>query len=584
MKTPQLQELARSLAALKKTRSEKGPQNDEELHAWIKSNLKMDIPRVAVCEDHQSPFQFLSDIYFERVTSAIAMANRGGSKTMLSAVIHLLNSIYKPGCESLSVGAIEAQSQRAYDNLVKILKVHGQVDVAIDHPLVTTQIKRQTDFKNGSKVEIVPGTIAAVNGPHPQKVHGDEIELMDPSVFQESRNMSQSKFVTDSEGNEIEIKAQDWLTSTRKRAHGPMQQIIDEVREAERNGFDPPFKLYTWCVFETARNVPNCQVSNPDLPEDQRCKCDKIVKGEWEDGSPRTFKSVCQGRLANSRGFLSLGDIHKKFQEASRDTWEAQQECSKPEVGGSVFKQFNRERFGVKWYDPDPAFGDIYMGVDFGGTNPHAVNWYQVLRVDVDVWGTQQSRSDRPQRRLTAGTRVCFDEIYMAEIGNIALAELVIAKENAWRKIHPHFQVKRRFADVAAKAARLDWATKQPVSLPTQWYVTRDIKEHIKTCNAVLDERKFAVDLTRCPMFVKEAEDYHYPPKKPEMEYDPEIPVDDFNHCMSNFRYVMENLKWMEVRNMGGRISSPKTSMAGARRITNATKSSAPRYMPRTNV
>src|ERR1041385_5957066 len=105
--TNQLRNLARSLQALSKTRAQKGPQTDDELHQWIKDNLKMDIPRVAVCEGQKAPFDFLSDIYFERVTSAIAMANRGGSKTMLSAVIHLLNSIYKPGCESLSVGAIE---------------------------------------------------------------------------------------------------------------------------------------------------------------------------------------------------------------------------------------------------------------------------------------------------------------------------------------------------------------------------------------------------------------------------------------------------------------------------------------------
>lgn len=582
MKTADLQDLAKSLQALDKTASDEGPKTDDELHAWIKTNLKYDIPRVSVCDDHTSPFQFIADIYFERVTAAIAMANRGGSKTMSSAIIHLLNSLFKPGCESMTVGAIEAQSLRAYENLANILKIHGKVQQVDDHPMVANHIKRRTDMTNGSWIEIVPGTVAAVNGPHPSKVHRDEIELMDPSVFQEASNMSMSKW-TEVNGVEIEIKAQDWLTSTRKRAHGPMQAILDEISEAQRLGLRPAYKLYVWCVFETAREVKNCQVARPELEEADHCECHKIVKGVWEDDSPRTFKTVCNGRLARSRGFLSLTDIHKKFQEVDRDTWEAQQECSKPEVGGSVFKQFNQERYGIKWFEPNPENGKIIMGVDFGGTNPHAVNWYQVLNHDMDCYGMNQQKDEKPNKRLVAGTRVCFDEIYIAEVGNAKLAQLVLDREREWRKKYPDFSPFRRFADVAAKAARLDWAALSPRPMPTQFYVTRDIKEHLKTCNQVLDEKIFAVDLTRCRMWVDEAEAYHYPAKKPEMEYDPEVPVDDFNHCMSNFRYVMENLKWMEDHGMmAPRTAVPKSAggYAKAWKGSSPIKSGATRYLP----
>jgi hypothetical protein len=37
---------------------ETGPQNDDELHEWLKFELGIDVPRVAVCEDHRRPSTF----------------------------------------------------------------------------------------------------------------------------------------------------------------------------------------------------------------------------------------------------------------------------------------------------------------------------------------------------------------------------------------------------------------------------------------------------------------------------------------------------------------------------------------------
>ena len=574
--------LAKNLKLLIDKNKTLGPQTDDQLHKWIKDNLGLNIPRVAVCDDHQSPFQFVADIYFERVDSAIAVASRDGGKTMASALIHLLNSLFKPGCESITVGAIWAQSNRAYENLKKLLKYHGKVPSIDKHPLLLKTTQERTEFINGSTVEILPGTIAAVNGPHGPKLHRDEVELMAPDVFKEANNISSStKFVEiDENGKETtrEIKAQDWITSTRKWAHGPMQDLINEIEETERNGFKPAYKKYTWCVFECAENVPNCQVAFPDLPQEEKCECQNVVKGQWDDETPRRFSEVCRGKLSRSDGFTSLSDIHKKFLENDRDTWEAQKECSKPEVGGLIFPMFTKQRYGIKYYEPDPIYGDIYMSVDYGGTNPHAVNWYQVLDHDLDVHGHDQSGKEEPIKRLKAGTVVCFDEIYKAEIGNSELADLVIIKEEGWKRKYPKFKVKKRFADVAAKAARLDWSKHKPTRLPTVFYVTRDVKEHIKTCKDYLNDDLFAVDTRLCPMFCNESESWAWKRKKPGMIDAPEEPVDDFNHCMSNFRYAMENIKIIARRTPTQ--SKPKYGQK-KHIIKNVAKSSAPRYLPR---
>jgi len=573
--------LAKNLKLLIEKNKTLGPQTDDQLHKWIKDNLGLNIPRVAVCDDHQSPFEFVADIYFERVDSAIAVASRDGGKTMASALIHLLNSLFKPGCESITVGGIWAQSDRAYQNLKKLLKYHGKVPSIDKHPSITKTTQQKTEFTNGSTVEILPGTISAVNGPHGPKLHRDEVELMDAEVFKEANNISSStKFVEINEnGQEIvrEIKAQDWITSTRKWAHGPMQQLVEEIEEAERNGFQPAYKKYTWCVFEVAEKVPNCRITNPNLPEKEKCSCHTVVKGTWDDESPRRFSDVCKGKLARSNGFTSLSDIHKKFLENDRDTWEAQKECSKPEVGGLIFPMFTKQRYGIKFYEPDPDNGDIYSSTDYGGTNPHAVHWYQVLNKDIIIYGSDQEGTEEPIKRLTEGTVVCFDEIYKAEIGNNELANMVIKKEEGWKRKYPKFRVKKRFADIAAKAARLDWATHNP-PLKTVFYVTREVKEHIKTCTTFLQDDKFFVDVKKCPMFVLEIESWPWKRRKPGQIDEPEEPVDDFNHAMSDFRYAMENIKYINRHS-----KTQTTPKYGAKKhiIKSVVKSSAPRYLPR---
>lgn len=580
LETEKLQSLILNLQQVKKQTVDVGPQTDDELWVWIKEKLGIEIPRKSVCDGHENPFKFICDVYFERVQNLVVMANREGMKTLGSAIIHLLNSLFKPGCESVSVGAIEAQSLRAYDSLKKLLIKHGDVDVPSNHPMVSNQIQRQTDFRNGSKVEILVGTVSSVNGPHPQKVHADEVELMDPVVFQESRSMSSSKrYFEKGSTEEKVIKAQDWITSTRKRARGQMQALMTEIEDAKKIGAKPPFDTIVWCIYECSRNVDNCQVANPELLETERCECDKIVKSTWDDDSPRRFSEVCKGRLATSEGFLSIGDVHKRFMQCDKDTWEAQHECSQPETGGMVFPMFTRERYGIKWYDPNPENGPIYMGIDWGAGNPHAVSWYQVLLQDTFCFGKDQKGDEEPTKLVKGGARVCFDEIYRAEISPSELADLVIAKEASWTRYHPRFKVERRFADPAGKSARLEWAAHKPIALPTQFFCTRDIKEQIRTCRDILREDLFAVDLIRCPMFVEEAEAYHYPHKKLDIIDDPEKPIDDFNHIMSEFRYTMENLKIIEVGNNKGKLL-PKTSKQ-LHKTANYAKSSAPRYLPR---
>jgi hypothetical protein len=577
LSTEELRKLAIANSTLLKSSQELGPQTDDELWDWIKKNLGLEIPRIAVCEDHDAPFQVLADIYFERLDGALIMANRSGAKTMLSALIHLLNILFKPGVVSFSVGAQEDQSRRVYMHLQNLLKRHGKVDSADNHPLVVRMIQRLTDFKNGSKMEILVGTPTAVNGPHGAKVHTDEAELMDVVTYAESRNISQSQDIEDptAPGGVRHIPSQDWVTSTRKSGGGMMQGLINEIAEAKRNGFEPPYELRSWCVFESSARVDNCQVAYPDLPNAEKCNCDKVVKGKWEDDTHRRFSDVCKGRLARSGGYLTLRDIQKTFKKNDVNTWEAQQECSKPDIGGMVLRSWSRQRQGIKYWVPDPELGDFYMGVDFGSTDPNAVTWWQLLNQDVMWYGYHDDKRDAPKTLLPSGSLVAFSEIYKAEIANTTLAVMIKDKEEKWQEEFPDFKVKFRFADPAAKGGRIELAK---MGLRTAFYCTREVEEHIKTCNSLLDDNKLFVDVLGCPMWCDEADSWHYKKKKPGEIDDPTKPVEDFDHQMAVFRYTAENLKWITRR--GATTTKPGAGRKVYRSRGRQTNAGASKYQP----
>lgn len=519
-----LVQLAKDLVALEHRAGQIGPQTDDELHEFIKQKYKIHIPRNAVTPGHDAPFDFVSDAFFQRETSQFVIANREGSKTFSVAIVHALMARFYPGYEGLTAGAIEIQSKRCYSGLKQLNQIFGSDQIE-------DSLQSETLWKNTSKVEIVTGTYAAMNGPHSNLLHRDEVELFRRDAFDEGDNITKSGILRDGR----QIKAHDILTSTRKKARGLVQEILDKVEEEIKAGQDPSYRVYKWGVAETVKRVPNCRglPENANLPDDQLCPCNKIINGFWDPDkktNPRSLEDVCAGRFGRSDGWRPLvPDIVSKFTKNSRAMWEAQQECMKVASEGLILANFSKETHGIRKYVPDPENGPIFQGVDFGGTNPHAVNWYQLLEKPISVEGYGGE-----WKILHAGSLVCFGEIYITEIGNTALARLVVKKEIEYKLRFPFFTVQERFADVAAKAARLDWRTHEP-PLPTVWRITREIDEHIKLCVEIVDNFEFFVDVDECPMFCEEAEAWQRDPNTGAQ-------IDEFNHCMSEFRYTVANL------------------------------------------
>jgi hypothetical protein len=151
----------RAVASLRRLK-EAGPRNDEQLWYWIWYVLGFHIAWRAVCPEHVAPFQFLADMFFGRVSSAAVHGARGSGKTRDLSILHLLHHHYRDAFQTSHVGAIMRQANLNYGYLKEYFR-----DPHFRRALAQDPLMSETRWKNGSRLEVLPGTVGATSGPHP---------------------------------------------------------------------------------------------------------------------------------------------------------------------------------------------------------------------------------------------------------------------------------------------------------------------------------------------------------------------------------------------------------------------------------
>lgn len=537
------------------------PKTDDELHEAIKRDTGYDIPRVAVCEDHCAPFAPIADGFFNRQNQILIMKSREAGGTLNVSILQYEKCKYVPRHEGVTFGAIEQQARRAYEYVQTFTfeeteDAEGNVTRTVKSEIEGEPMRSKTKWKHGSSLMVIIGTVSGVNSPHPNTVHCDELDIMGRDVWLESRNMSSSSRVAGREP----IPALDVVTSTRKSMHGLMQELIDENDEAIASGYEPPWAVYAYCVFEIAEEVPECRRA----PEEQRrtrlaelnrdpcetCSCHQIIKGEWGENNPRTLESVCQGKFFKSRGWMAHEDVKRKFRNNPQVQWEAQMECRRPMADGLYLPGWSRRRFSTTGWQPRPDLGKIWLGADWGGSAENALIWFQgPLTAPVTING--------PGGQVTVpmGAYVIFDELLIANVGAGKLGDMAVAKEIAWRRQIMGFRVTARFSDPAGKQQRDDWREHNP-PLKTSWYLpNRDFDPTVKVLQDLVADQRYWID-SRAARHMDDIEAWR---QKNGREIH-----DEATHSCSAARYGLNNTEVLE-RRRGHKRSSNAMPVAVAR-------------------
>ena len=479
------------------------PQNDNELHEYIAREYDYEIPRVAVCDGHQSPFAWMADSYFYRITNSILVGPRAGGKTLGVAILdHLFMDHF--GLTLCNVGAIEAQAKKCYTYIERFCLLPQFRENLLKSPMIS-----KTYLKNGGFVEVLPGTVNQVNSPHSARLHIDEVELADPKVLEEAKSIPIRE--TGCDGREYPPATV--YTSSRKLPYGPLETLLTEAQDSGN-------VVYRFCAFEVVEQCP------PERHQDGvGCKvcplhdvCLETVRRP--DGGMDYLPGP--GRAVRARGWLPIDDLIDKFKTLDRAVFDSQWLSKRPVTHGLAFPMFEEDIHVIDW-EWNPAYPTV-GGLDFGYVHPNVALYAQILSNDEVV---------------------LFGEDSQAYRSDVQFAESI--KRTPW-----FHRLRWLVGDSAARSSR---ETLIEFGVPNEPAAKEGTAEEPSSVRAGCDLMRYLFDppgrdrpllyvARSCKTFIKQAKNYHYPsdPSNLDMGVKKEVPVKADDDSIDAGRYLLMRL------------------------------------------
>ena len=363
------------------------PEDDEHLLSWIETVTGQRIPYNPVCEDHQTAGQLICDFFFHRTSDAVAMAARSTGKTAGLSALHTANSFHKENFLTTHFGATENQAHRAYSEYKK----------TIEGPLVKDNLLdvhvKESIWKNGAILEILPGTERQTQGPHSHIATYDELESGSFQPFENAKSVPMEYRI---QGRRY--PGQFLACSTRNSSYGLMQKALDDAEESTYT------KTYIWCVFES---MEPCNGKEGPSCIGQECPLWKWC-GPCECGKSSDLIPEEHGKVVHAEGWRSLSDILALRDRLDDDTWEAQHLCAKPYAKSLIYSNFSKEKNVSHDAKFIPGAGPIYVWYDWGFSEDTYIllvqfrdNKFYVFDEIVDNHQSEQFYVRETMRRIT---------------------------------------------------------------------------------------------------------------------------------------------------------------------------------------
>lgn len=326
------------------------PRDDEELHGLVYALWGVNIPRTRVCDDHVAPFEWFSDCFFRRVPLGVALGSRGLSgKSYAMSALGLTTSVVL-GVDVNLLGGSLAQSMNLHTHMQAAWESDGA-------PRYMIQKLGNTEIKLTNKSRITPLTASqkTVRGPHPAQLCLDEIDEMDPEIYESAlgQPMDQVNHVG------VTIGPQVAVTSTLQYADGNMMRVMNEARERGLG-------VYSWCYHESANPVD---------------------------------------------GWLTQEQILHKKQTVSRERWRVEYELGEPSIGNRAFHTPDVETA----FNGDPADGLVKQSRDYEeyGFETFKLNEDYIIAAD---WARSQ---DMTVITVWKATRLPMELVYYVRMNHL---------------------------------------------------------------------------------------------------------------------------------------------------------------------
>jgi hypothetical protein len=325
-------------------------------------------------EDHVSPFYALSEVLLEHTNYYVIWAGRSGSKTFLYGGLDTwYKSCYKPRYETKILGGSEGQSQLSHEALKVFWAISGLESEFLVRPMMVTR----GEWKNGSQVSILTASQKSVRGPHPQCLKLDEVDEIEPEVFESSLSQPQAKF-----GHKSTLG----MFSTNHNINGLMDEAL---KRAEERGHS----IFRYCVWE----------------------CLEACKDYACSTCPLAF--MCPGEhMKQADGYYSIEDFINKLHTLSFSSIQRDWLCTKVGRGDTVYE--NEYDEAIHLVNVPLAFDKkVVLSLDWGGTDPFSCGVWQPApeSFGTDAW-------------------VRVTELYLPSVGQSATNPrfIKLSKEKPW--------------------------------------------------------------------------------------------------------------------------------------------------------
>ena len=317
------------------------PRNRKELWLALGKLYGFWIAKRAVCPDHRPPMDFLELAFFQIATNILAMAAKGTGKTQDLALLMHASARFKPGVSIAHMGATAEQAKAAY---IYMKAEMAKPEFAAE---VEASLMSETGFKNRSRVQIMPGTVARASGPHPHIAQVDEFDQLDRETW--------GHFSKTPVGSPA-IRPQIILASTRFLKRGLVNTTIAEMGRR--------LMVIPWCVYDAMERCTR-KCSDTEWLENgivKRGQC-PLYERTTPDGEK---VPLCAGKAHKAEGHLTYETVLNSYFTSTQVQWETIQEIKEPGIEGTFFKQLG---FEDRYKSPDHKYmpgRDVYLGNDAG--------------------------------------------------------------------------------------------------------------------------------------------------------------------------------------------------------------------------
>lgn len=501
------------------------PVDRDALARWLHDVLGVSVSGESLVRGHASPLDYIAHSFFEgadslagalatsaggvtgvgsdRVVDVVVWANRGGGKTFLGAVATLLDMIFKPAIEIRILGGSLEQSRRMHEHLRRLL---ARPQIA---PLVKGRMtERRVRLVNGSEVELLAQSQAAVRGTRVQKLRCDEVELFDPDVFEAAQLTTRSRQVTITGGKSLLVRGTVECLSTMHVPHGVMHRLVEECHDGRR-------MLMRWGVLDVLERCDERHACEAPAENGEVKKCPLLDE----------CKSRLKGRQAVHAGHVSIDDAIGMKRRVGLATWNAEMLSLRPRRSDAVLPEFDPAVHVVDSLPWEQDGGLItresllfVLGMDFGYRAPTVV-----------LLGAQ----DAMDRVWIVDERVASERVLSEHIARVRAAE--------W----PKFE----WVGVDPAGNQTDGQTgKSAVQvLRQEGFAVRDRRLRLlEGVDMIRGRLRPAAEVgprlyvhRRCANLISSMERYHFPMDKPESK-EPE--KDGSDHAVDALRYLVQNL------------------------------------------